>query len=249
MGRIEFAFIISLIAGLSTCLGSVFTWLKPKNIKGFIGGALAFSGAMMILISITELIPQGFYFLNGKYNTFLAFLSLISMILLGTWLNALLNIKITKRVGKKGSLYKVGILSMIALMIHNLPEGILTFLSTTVDIKLGLKLALTISLHNIPEGIAIAVPIYYSTYSHKKGVVGALISGLSEPFGALIAYLFLYKYMTNTMISFILLFVAGIMISISINEIFEETKKYSKKSILIGVVIALLLTILSEVFF
>lgn len=249
MEKIILAFTISLIAGLSTCLGSLLTWFKPKNINNFISGALAFSGTMMILISITELIPEGFFYLNKRYSTFLAFLCLILMLLFGIGINIYLNRRINKRVGESVNLYKVGVLSMIALMIHNLPEGILTFLSTTVDLKLGLKLALTISLHNIPEGIAIAVPIYYSTNSHKRGVVASLISGLSEPLGALLAYLFLYKYITNTMISIILLFVAGIMISISINDIFEESKKYSRKGILIGVILAIVLTIISEFIF
>ena len=247
MKRIIIAFTISLIAGLSTLLGCLFTWLKPKNTNNFIGGALAFSGSMMILISITELIPEGFFYLNSIYNTFWAILTLILMLFIGILLNTYLNRKIVKRVGNNDNLYRVGILSMLALMIHNLPEGILTFLSTTVDIELGIKLAITISLHNIPEGIAIAVPIYYSTYSHKKGIVSTLISGLSEPLGAILAYLFLYKYLSNTMISLILLFVAGIMISISINEIFEESKKYSKKSIMIGVGLAFVLLVISHI--
>ncbi len=248
MNRIILAFIISLMAGLSTTLGSLFTYIKTKNINNFIGKSLAFSGTMMILISITELIPQGFFYINKEYSTIFAIISLIIMFLIGVGVNTLLKAKINKKLGKKGSLYKVGLLSMLALMIHNMPEGILTFLSTTMDIKLGIKLALAISLHNIPEGIAIAVPIYYSTYSHKEGIYASLLSGLSEPFGALLAYLFLYKFINNTMISFILLFVAGIMVSISINEIFEESKKYSKKSISIGVVLAIILTIISELF-
>lgn len=249
MSRVIIAFIISLLAGLSTCIGALFTWIKPRNINNFIGTTLAFSGTIMILISITELIPQGFYYLNSKYNALLAVLSLILMIILGIVINSVINKKISHKVEEKGDLYKVGILSMIVLLIHNLPEGILTFLSSTIDTKLGIKMAIAISLHNIPEGIAISVPIYYSTYSHRKSVVGSLISGFSEPFGALIAYLFLYKYITNTMISFILLFVAGLMISISINEIFDETKKYTKKSILFGVVAAFILIIISKVFF
>ena len=247
MNRIIVAFIISLIAGLSTTLGSIFTWIKPKNINNFIGSSLSFSGTMMILISITELIPQGFFYIRENNSIFIAGISLIFMLILGILLNTLINNKIVKRVGNSNNLYKVGILSMIVLMIHNMPEGILTFLSTTVDIELGLKLALTISLHNIPEGIAIAVPIYYSTYSHRKGVVGTLLSGLSEPLGAFLAYLFLYKYLSNIMISLLLLLVAGIMISISINEIFEESKKYSKKSIKLGVGLAILLSLISHI--
>ena len=247
MRKIIIAFSISLIAGISTSLGSIFTWIKPKNVNDFIGTSLTFSGSMMILISITELIPQGFFSLKGKYNLLIAILCLIIMIIMGILINNLINKKIIKRVGNNSNLYRVGILSMIALMIHNLPEGILTFLSSTINIELGLKLALAISLHNIPEGIAIAIPIYYSTHSHKKVVVGTLISGLSEPIGAILAYLFLYKYLNNTMISIILLLVAGIMISISINEIFEETKKYSTKSIIIGVGISLFILILTNI--
>ena len=240
------SFIISLIAGLSTVLGSLFTWIKPKNINSFIGICLSFSGSMMIFISLFELIPEGFFYLNNN-STILAILSLIGMILLGTSINTLISKKISKRVGNKQNLYKVGLLSMIVLMIHNLPEGILTFLSSTIDIELGLKLGLTIMLHNIPEGIAIAVPIYYSTYSRKNGVGLTLLSGLSEPLGAILAYLFLYRFINNTIISLILLFVAGIMISISINEIFEESKKYSLKSILIGVGIAIITSIITNI--
>ncbi len=243
--RVLLAFIVSLIAGLSTSLGALFTYFRPRNINKFIGGTLAFSATIMVLISLFELIPQGFFYLKNNYNIFIALLILIIMIIMGLFINKAINRAIDKKE-KGSSLYKVGILSMLALMIHNLPEGILTFLSTTVDLKLGFKLALAIMLHNIPEGIAIAVPIYYSTYSHKKGIVSTLLSGLSEPLGAILAYLFLYKYLSNTLISIILLFVAGIMISISINDIFEEANNYSKKSIVTGVVIGIIVLIFTE---
>ena len=246
MNNIIIPFIISLIAGLSTVVGAILTYFKPKDINMFIGSSLSFSATIMVLISILELIPNGFFYLKDKYNLIYAFLVLILMILIGLGINILINKKIKKRVGESSNLYRVGVLSMIALMIHNLPEGILTFLSSSVNLKLGLKLGLAIMLHNIPEGIAIAVPIYYSTYSHKKGVVGALISGLSEPFGALLAFLLLYRFISNTLISFILLFVAGIMISISINDIFEEAKKYSKKTLITGVVLGVIVIILTE---
>jgi len=239
-------FLISLIAGLSTVTGCLFTYFKPRNINNFIGITLSFSACIMVCISIFELIPEGFFYLRANHNTIYAFLSLIFMFLLGLMINYIINKKMKGRGVNTSNLYRVGILSMIALMIHNLPEGILTFLSSSVDTKLGIKLALAIMLHNIPEGIAIAVPIYYSTYSRYKAVKGTLLSGLSEPLGALLAYLFLYKYISNALISYILLFVAGIMISISINDIFEEAKKYSKRSIIIGVVFGVVVFFLTE---
>ena len=109
------------------------------------------------------------------------------------------------------------------------------FLSSYNDINVGLKLSLAIMLHNIPEGIAIAVPIYYATNNKKKALNKTLISGLSEPIGALMAYLILFKYINNQIISIILLFVAGIMISISIHKMLPVTLKYNcNKYIYIG---------------
>ncbi len=241
--------IISLIAGLSTMIGTLFIWIKPQNINSFIGTSLSFSATIMILISITELIPEGFFYLKYKYSLIYAILSLILMIFIANNINALINKKIKKSALKKDSLYRVGILSMIALIIHNLPEGLLTYISSSLDIKLGLKLAIAIMLHNIPEGIIIAVPIYYSTLSKKRGVLTTLFSGLSEPLGAILAALLLKDYLTKTIVSIILLFVASIMVSISINDIFEETNKYSKKSLIIGVVLGIILAIILKLIF
>lgn len=243
-------FIISLLAGLSTLIGCIFIFIKPKNINNFIGMCLSFSATIMILISLLELIPEGFFYLKNKYGLIISFLILISMMLVGYIINIFINKSIDKIDNNHNSnLYKVGILSMVALMIHNLPEGILTFLTSTIDMKLGLKLSLSIMMHNIPEGIAIAIPIYYATNSKYKAIKNTLISGLSEPIGALIAYLFLYKFISDTMISIILLFVAGIMISISINDIFDESKSYSNKYILTGIILGLIFNLLTQIIF
>ena len=195
--------------------------------------------------------------LRKKFNKFLSlfFIAFSLIIRISNYNFEFVSIRgnISKQISKskkeKGSLYKLGILSMIALMLHNLPEGILTFLSSSLDIKIGLKYSIAIMLHNIPEGIAIAIPIYYSTRSKGKAFFNTFISGLSEPLGAILAYIFLYKYMSNTLISIILLMTASIMISISINDIFKETEKYNKssviKGILLGIIIGLLAFILT----
>jgi ZIP family zinc transporter len=242
-------FLISSIAGLSTMLGSLFIFMKPKKIYNFIGTSLAFSATIMLLISITDLIPEAFIYLEHKYSVFYAILSLILMILCGYLINTFLNKKITKKGINNDNLYKVGILSLIALMIHNLPEGILTFLSSSINMKMGLKFGIAIMMHNIPEGIAIAVPIYYSTKSKSRAVRGVFLSAIAEPLGALIAYLFLYKYISNLMISILLMFIAGLMIAISINDIFMEANKYPKKNILIGVGIGIIIIILNQILF
>ena len=145
------------------------------------------------------------------------------------------------------SLYRVGIFSMIAIILHNVPEGIATFLSSSVDMSLGLSLALAISLHNIPEGISIFVPIYYSTKSKKKALFYTFLSGISEPFGALLAYLFLSPFISDTLMGCLFAFIAGIMIHIATYELIPTAKKYKDSgSIILFFILGFLVMLVSH---
>lgn len=250
MNNFIYAFLISSIAGLSTLIGCLFIFIKVKNINKFISISLSFSAIVMILISIFDLIPNSFFSLFFKYKYLGLFLSLISFTI-GVFLIKISNNVISKLEEKGSSLYKLGIISAVVLIMHNLPEGIITFLTSENDLNLGIKIALAITLHNIPEGICIAVPIYYSTKSWNRAVKTTLISGLSEPLGAILAYFFLYKYITTDILNIIFILVAGIMISLAINEILKESIKYSEKHnkyIYVGIFIGIIFFIISLLF-
>ncbi len=133
---------------------------------------------------------------------------------------------------------------MLALVLHNIPEGIITFLSSSKDLSIGIPLAISIALHNIPEGIAIAVPIYYSKKDRPKALKYTLIAALSEPVGAVISFLFL-RNINDYLFAIILSLTAGIMIYIAIFELMKESlKTISIKSnikyFLLGVTIIIL---------
>ena len=135
----------------------------------------------------------------------------------------------SKKIEEKLSsnyLYRLGIVTVIALIFHNIPEGITTFLSSSHDLSLGVTLSLGIALHNIPEGISVAVPIYFATGNRKKAIVFTFISGFSEMIGAVLAYLFLAPFITNFVLGIILSMAAGIMIHISIYELLPSSFKY-----------------------
>lgn len=94
-------------------------------------------------------------------------------------------------------------------------------------------------LHNIPEGIAISVPLYYSGVEKKKVFMYTLLSGLSEPVGALLAYVILKDFINEVFLSVVLVFVSGLMISLSLNDILREIKKYNKfKYMIYGLLIS-----------
>lgn len=88
-------------------------------------------------------------------------------------------------------------------------------------------------MHNIPEGISISIPIYYSTGSKKKAIMYTLISAISEPFGALIAFLFLKNIMNDIIMGILFSAIAGIMLQIGFCELIPTAKKYENKKILI----------------
>ena len=180
MNNFLYAFLITTIAGLSTMIGVIFIFLKIKNINKFLSISLSFSSIVMILISIFDLLPESFFYLVLKNKLSGIIISIISF-LSGIILIKFSNIIFKKLEEKGSSLYKLGILSAIVLMLHNIPEGIITFLTSGTNKILGIKIAIAIMLHNIPEGISIAVPIYYSTYSVSRAVKTTLISALSEP--------------------------------------------------------------------
>lgn len=243
------ALLISTMAGMSTLLGGIVIFLniKEDKINKFISLCLAFSIAIMIGISLTDLIPSSFFNILLNYH----FPTSIVVILLSFLFGIVSVIIINKLMNNKSnSLYKLGILSMIALMLHNFPEGIATFIGSIEDVNLGLKLSLAIMFHNIPEGISIAVPIYYATKSKKKALFNTFLSGLAEPLGAFLAFVFLKNYINDLMISIVLLFVAGIMITLSINEMLPKALSYKEnKFIYLGLIIGVILILLNHFIF
>ena len=116
---------------------------------------------------------------------------------------------------------------MLAIILHNIPEGIITFITASSNMTLGISLAIAIALHNIPEGISISVPIYYSTKSKFKALSYTFISAISELFGAFITFLFLKNFINNTIIGILFAIVAGIMLNISLCKLLPTVKTYN----------------------
>ena len=239
------AFILTTLAGLSTLIGTIPIFIKNKSNKIIIS-ALAFAAGVMISVSIIDLIPEGINYLNKTFKLFPTILITSIFIIIGIILSMTIDKYINK--SREGELYKVGIISMIAIILHNIPEGIATYLSSEFNLKLGLSLTTAIALHNIPEGISIALPIYYGTKSRGKALLYTLLSALSEPLGALLAYLFLSKIINNNIMGILMSLIAGIMIQISFYELLPTSLKYKKqKYTIILLIIGIIFMITSHI--
>lgn len=236
------AFILTAIAGLSTGIGSLIALIAKHTNKNFLCASLGFSAGIMIYVSFMEMMPQAGESLTAIFGDKKGTLFMILAFFGGIALINMIDFMIPKSVNphevhgveemdKKGSLKRTGLVVALSIAIHNFPEGIATFTSALDSLDVAIPITVAIAIHNIPEGIAVAVPIYHATGSRKKAFWFSFLSGLSEPFGALIAYLFLLQFWTPAINGIILAVVAGIMVFISLDELLPSAEKYGKHHI------------------
>ena len=226
-----YPFILTSIAGLTTLLGTIFIFTKKELDLKTINLFLMTSSSIMIGISILDLIPSSYNYFISNFSISYSTTIVILFTLLGFMFSSFIDKKLPV---KNNDYYKLGLFSMIVMIIHNIPEGIITYVTSIYNINIGIKLVAAISLHNIPEGIAISIPIYYATKSRKKAVLYTLIAALSEPLGALITGIFLQNFITLNILNLFFLIVAGLMLHISLIKIIKKTlKSFTIKYLLI----------------
>ena len=228
MNNIKYSFLLTFLSGLSTLIGYLTIFIKRKNQNKIIVSALAFASGVMICTSIIDLIPESLKLLKKSLvfpcTIIISFLGIVA----GVFLSMIIN-NYQKEKEKTSSLYRIGIISMITILLHNIPEGIATYLISNINIKIGINIAIAIAMHNIPEGISIAIPIYYSTKSKKKAFLYTLIASLAEPLGALISFIFLKNIINNIMLGILFAVIGGIMLEISLKVLLPSTKEYNEK--------------------
>ena len=239
-----YPFILTTLAGLATLLGTIPIFVNFKDKNKIISIACSFASGVMICVSILDLVPESLRYLKPNYQGFTLIILSFIFIMIGIIISFFLE-KIVDNVSNNDNLFKVGILSMIVIILHNIPEGIVTFIVSNKNIMLGLSICIAIAMHNIPEGISIAIPIYYSTKSKIKAILYTFISAISELLGAVITSLFLSKYISNTILGLILSFTAGIMIQISFNKLLPTGNSYHKNLAIISFIIGFAFMIIS----
>ena len=256
------ALLLTLIAGAATGIGGALVLFKKKLSSNTLAASLGLSAGVMVFISLAEMFPEAQKEIASlgsiKYGeawTLLAFFAGMGIIMLIDFLVpeyenpheatelSLDADSLTGQDSSRKSLHRLGIMSAMAIAIHNFPEGIATFIGALNDPQMGAGITFAIAIHNIPEGIAVAIPIYYATKSKGKALLYATLSGLSELIGALIciavtAIFGVELAAGGPVFPLILAAVSGIMIYISLDELLPTAEKYGKHHIAIAGVIS-----------
>ena len=135
------------------------------------------------------------------------------------------------------------ILFVIAIAIHNLPEGIAAGVSFgTGNVPHALSVASGIALQNIPEGMVVIAPMVATGMSKKRALLIALFTGLIEVVGTFIGY-FAVRW-SMAILPFALAFAGGTMLYVISDEMIPEThshgfERLATYSLIIGFMVML----------
>lgn len=243
------ALLLPVLAGLSTTIGSTLGFFARNPGPRTMSFSLGFAAGVMVLVSFSELLPEGIEevgFLWGYAAFFAGMAAMFAVDLLiphsyiaeehgrraavpeadhprRRWRGA------HRRHGdvvKEPRLFRTAVLIALGVTIHNFPEGIATFTGALYNPRLGTAIALAIAIHNIPEGLAISVPVCAATGSRAKAFQWSFLSGVAEPIGAFLAALFLLPFLNDRLLSLLLAAVAGIMVFISLDELVPVSRSF-----------------------
>ena len=247
---------LTLLAGLSTGIGSVLAFGARRDSYRFLSVSTGFSAGVMLYVSFVEILPKGGKALADSFGAagawhragwFFAgilFIGLIDFLLPHgddphEQHAAAETAPLRKEAGPHAPhpfrLHRMALFTALAIALHNFPEGLATFLAALEDPHVGLAIAVAIALHNIPEGMSISVPLYYATGSRTTAFVWSFLSGLAEPVGALVGFFGLRALLGSddaalppAVMGASFAAVAGIMVFISIDQLLPTSRAYGK---------------------
>ena len=232
--------LMTFIAGLATVIGGFVTFLVKKNNMKMLSLGLGFSAGVMIFVSLTEILSTAENLLKEYYPVdyhWIMFFGFIAGVIISKLIDTFLpdhidedfdnsNDNQDEHTKHHAGIKRAGLLTAIAIAIHNFPEGVGTFLVSSQDLTLGISVALAIALHNIPEGISVALPIYHATGKKRMALWYSFWTGMTEPIGALIGLGLLYWFLPQVFVGFFMAAVVGIMIYISFDTLLPLSHEY-----------------------
>lgn len=233
----QLGLLLTFLAGMTTVLGGCLTFfIKKENLKalsvglGLSAGVMIFLGLTEVLKDSGELLQKYFpdkwaWFVFGGFFTGVLIAVLIDWLIPGH-IEEDLFVKHDECIPDSHKIKRAGLLTAIAISLHNFPEGLSTFFMTTQSVTLGVSVAIAIAMHNIPAGIAIALPIYHATGKKRLALLYSFLSGISELVGAVLGLFLLQTILPQMAVGFIFASVAGILIYISFDTLLPLSREY-----------------------
>lgn len=119
-------------------------------------------------------------------------------------------------------LFHIGFITSIALIIHNIIEGMAIYSISIISLKTGTIMALGVALHNIPIGIEISLALKMSNKNKLKQKLTYFLLAISTFIGSL--FMILFNNISSIIIAVLMCITLGMLIYISLFELGGEVK-------------------------
>jgi ZIP family zinc transporter len=212
-----------LIGGIGTCLGGVFSLLIRDPSDRIVSGFLSFAAGIMLSVISFDLLPEA-YNIGGFFIVTLGLTIGLFMVLFAE--EMIPQNRLKKYKGKKLGYFRMSIIVMISMSLHNFPEGVAVGSSYAYSQELGLKIGILIAAHDIPEGMSIGVPLILAGVSPLKVVLLTLLTGLPTAFGTVFGAVL--GDVSEFFIGFCLAAAASSMLYVSANQLLPEASVLHK---------------------
>lgn len=231
---------LTFVVGTFILIGSLIIIFTKSNQK-IISFSLALAFIVMIGLVFFELIFEAIEHLNNIFYVLI-------FVLIGIFILKILDhfIPYHENTKEKENLYHIGIVSSIALIIHNIIEGMAIYGVALTNIQTGILMALGVGLHNIPMGMVITGTIYNK--NRKKIFLLLTLLMLSTLIGGLFMA-FLSYYINEFVLGILLAITLGMLLYISIFELLPKVVNNIKnKTNIFGIIIGIIVIIFTLLF-
>ena len=242
--------VLTLFLGIFILIGSLIVFFIKNNNK-FICLSIGIAFGVMTTLSIVDLIPEVFEAFNN-YNWYVTLSIVVGLSIIGIIILKIFDIFIPNHDHEehidKNNLQHIGIVSSIALILHNIIEGMALYSVFSSSIKTGMLLSIGIGLHNIPLGMIIASAFYKSNKNIKKTLLISFGISISTFIGGILMSL-LSGVINETIMGILLGITLGMIIYIALFELLPHLKEETDKKIpVLGISIGIVLIIISTFF-
>ena len=244
MSTYQLALLTTALLGVFILIGVLISYFFKKSEK-IVLYSIGLAFGVIVMLIFTDLLPE----IIECIPISRIYIPIISIVLGFLMLRILDNfVPDHENKEKKDNLIHIGVMSSIALGLHNIIEGMAIYSSMLSSTKLGLALTLGVGFHNIPLGIVIGGAFYQSNNDKYKSILNILLVSLSTFVGGLLMFMFNINELSPTIEGILLSITLGMLLFIVLDELLPKVKKNIKnKAIISGITTGIILLLISMI--
>ncbi|MGE5449842.1 MAG: ZIP family metal transporter [Methanomassiliicoccales archaeon] len=226
--------LIGLAAGACTFAGAATLMLKRNWKHRELAFFLGLASGVMISVVIFDLLPSALVAYEGRGG-----LTGVALGVIITWLIS----RFMQATEETSTARSLGYLIMLAIALHDLPEGMAIALGGELKERTAMVIALAIGIHNIPEGMAIAAPLLMGGIKRSKILLQVALLGFITPLGTLIGTITVRACPAS--LPLFLGFASGVMLTLVVRDLWPQARNRSRCLALIGGLIGVVIIMLA----